>query len=51
MKQVMILLLMISLLSVSVAAADVAVDAESCILMEKETGTVLYARNEQTMPL
>lgn len=39
-------LLALTALSPSAAAEDLAVDAQSCLLMEKTTGQVLYAVNE-----
>jgi len=46
MKRFFLCLLVLCLLPVPAMAVEVAVDAESCILMEKETGRVLYAQNE-----
>ena len=46
MKRMVVYLLVICLLSVPARAEKLAVDAGSCILMEKETGTILYAENE-----
>jgi len=46
MKRFIICLLALCLLAVPVGAEQLAVDAGSCILMEKETGTILYAENE-----
>ena len=46
MKRVLALLGVLCLLVVPVRGTDLAVEAESCILMEKATGQVLYAENE-----
>ena len=46
MKRVLALLGILCLLAVPVRAEALAVEAESCILMEKATGQVLYAENE-----
>jgi len=46
MKRIIVCLLAVCLLSVPVQAEKLAVDAGSCILMEKETGAILYAENE-----
>ena len=46
MKRVLAILVVLCLLAVPVQGEGVAVDAESCILMEKATGQVLYAENE-----
>ena len=46
MKRVLAILVALCLLAVPVQGEGVAVDAESCILMEKATGQVLYAENE-----
>ena len=41
-------LLLCLLLSVPVRAAALTLDAPSALLMEKQTGTVLYAKDEHT---
>ena len=46
MKRTVICLLALLVLALPVRATGVAVDAGSCILMEKETGRVLYAEKE-----
>ena len=46
MKRVLAALCAACLLSLPVYAQPLSVDAKSCILMEKETGKVLYAENE-----
>ena len=46
MKRIAALLCVLCLLAVPVQGEALTVDAESCILMEKETGEVLYAENE-----
>ncbi len=46
MKRMLICLLAMCLLAFPARAGQVAVDAQSCILMEKETGEILYAENE-----
>ena len=46
MKRVLAALCAACLLSLPVQAQPLSVDAKSCLLMEKETGEVLYAENE-----
>ena len=46
MKRVLAVICLLCLLAVPVRGEGVAVDAESCVLMEKATGQVLYAENE-----
>ena len=46
MKRVLAVVALLCLLAVPARGEGVAVDAQSCILMEKATGQVLYAENE-----
>ena len=46
MKRLLALLALLCLLAVPAQGEGVAVDAQSCVLMEKATGQVLYAENE-----
>ena len=46
MKRVLAVICLLCLLAVPVRGEGAAVDAESCVLMEKATGQVLYAENE-----